>query len=205
MTIAHKIATMTAQAKLDTLVDTSKLRDFMDKYNLIDTNTVTNKKTFRNQFTTSLPTLDIWTPGNKCHNVSLKVFNNGRLHITGCNSEDMIRHIISKALSLIIVSKSHAESTTIRLHHHEILMINTSFDVGKKLCLHNLWQKLLREHNLCSTYDLKVYVGINSKFISSNGSQVTMLIFNSGKIILTGPRELNSINEAFKFIISAVA
>lgn len=233
----YKIATMTAQCKFEALIDTEKIKEFINKYNLTDLNQRKTDKSFRNQITLKIPITDIWLSrkeDNKVHNASLKIFNNGRLHITGCNSENMINTIISKGISYILLSnsiiksispeptdKSQTPPTAVgpvdskmcdggtgarkyTLNKYEILMINTSFDVGKKLCLHKLWQDLMIKHNLCSTYDLKVYVGINSKFISSNGSRVTMLIFNSGKIILTGPRELNSINEAYNFIKSIV-
>lgn len=220
MASGYKIATMTAQAKLNALIDTNKIKEFVKKYNLTDLNQKQTEKSFRNQVTLKIPIIDIWLSSvedKKVHNASLKIFNNGRLHITGCNSDNMIKAIISKGISYILLSnsiiKTQQEDITENdsvdnekyvLNKHEILMINTSFDVGKKLCLHTLWQDLMIKHNLCSTYDLKVYVGINSKFISSNGSRVTMLIFNSGKIILTGPRELESIDEAYNFIKSVV-
>lgn len=206
MASGYKIATMTAQAKLNALIDTNKIKEFIKKYNLTDFNQKQTEKSFRNQVTLKIPIIDIWLSSvedKKVHNASLKIFNNGRLHITGCNSDNMIQTIISKGISYILLSNSIIKpQQEYILNKHEILMINTSFDIGKKLCLHTLWQDLMIKHNLCSTYDLKVYVGINSKFISSNGSRVTMLIFNSGKIILTGPRELKSIDEAYNFIKS---
>lgn len=200
----YKIATITSHVKLDTVIDTNKLKEYMTIHQLYQNTSTKPRKQFRNQFTTTIPIMDEWIKtGGKIHNVSLKIFNNGRLHMTGCNSDSMIKAIISKAIALIIVSNS-VGLPNFTVHKHEVLMINTSFDVGKKLCLHTLWMKLLKEYNLCSTYDLKVYVGINSKYISSSGDQVTMLIFNSGKVILTGPKNIESINEAFKFIKSIV-
>lgn len=199
-----KISTMTVQSKINTSIDTLKLHEFIQSYNLSVEKPKKAKgvtqKTFRNQVTINIP---MQSHSSKIHNVSMKVFNNGRLHITGCNNNDMIRTVLAKTVSYIVVSESVPATTDLSdltPTNIETLMINASLDLGIKLDLHNLWDTLLNRYNLCSTYDLKVYVGINSKFISSLGAQVTMLIFNSGKVILTGAKEIESINEAYAFL-----
>lgn len=116
------------------------------------------------------------------------------------------------------------------LDNFEIVLINSDFSTNFKIkreVLHNL---LIQQYKLFSSYEPCIYPGVNSKYFwnkeykndftkedgichcckQCNGKgkgdgvgkckKITISIFQSGNIIITGARSIEQINDSYKFI-----
>lgn len=120
------------------------------------------------------------------------------------------------------------ERENLELKNFKICLINSDFSVGFKIKRHILYQYLTNIYKIEGMYEPDYYPGVNSKFYwnklnknttnfgvctctkscdgkgngEGNGKckRVTIAIFQSGKIIITGARNLMQINDAYHFI-----
>ena len=115
-----------------------------------------------------------------------------------------------------------------KLKNYKIVLINSDYYLGfeiKRDILHDL---LVNEYNIFSSYEPCIYPGVNSKYyfnnlylnnefkgkcycdVYCNGKgdgngegkckKITISLFQSGSIIITGARSMSQINIAYKFI-----
>lgn len=110
----------------------------------------------------------------------------------------------------------------------EIVLINSDFSVGFKIKRENLYELLVNDYGIYVTYEPDIYPGVNSKFFwnkltlqtegkgvcscskkcdgkglgDGNGKckKITVAIFQSGNIIITGARTKQQLNDAYNFI-----
>ena len=104
------------------------------------------------------------------------------------------------------------------------MLINSDFSVGFKIKRENLYELLVNEYGIYVTYEPDIYPGVNSKFFwneetintkqrgvccctkkcdgkglgKGNGDckKITVAIFQSGNIIITGARTVQQLNDA---------
>lgn len=125
---------------------------------------------------------------------NIKIFPNGKIHITGVKSFNEIKYISD---SVILFSGKKNKVTNI-----EICLLNTNFHVGIGLNLHNLGEIIKnqeeRDVNVdipLSFYDPNKYPGLKLKY---NGTSI--LIFSSGSIMIAGGKTISSIELCVNFI-----
>lgn len=145
------------------------------------------KKTFFNQVTLNYKDIS---------KKSIKVFSNGKLQITGLTSylecnyvAQMVTKWLQKALS----------NTDIKVTHMYVGMINSNFSVKKNLDLVRLNQLLNTHNNVMSIYNPESYPAINMKYIDDTMS-VSIFVFGTGNIVITGGKELEHMRKAYQFI-----
>lgn len=101
----------------------------------------------------------------------------------------------------------------------KISMINSNFNIGYKIKREKLFEILISENKKC-TYDPIIHACVNIKHITNddvvykstkirsniklltndNGKIVSIFVFESGAIIITGAKNCNQINSAFNYI-----
>ncbi len=117
---------------------------------------------------------------------------------------------------------------SIKYHSFEVVLINSDYSARFKIKRDKLHEILINEYNLYSSYEPCIYPGVNSKFFwndkynnfpnkgicyctekcdgkgngSGNGQckKITISIFQSGNVIITGARTFEQINTAYLFI-----
>lgn len=153
--------------------------------------------------------------------INIKIFNNGKIQLTGLRKEKDIMdtiHILIEELSrlLIIPNNTHIIS-------YKIVLINSDFDVGYKINREMLY-RYINHIGLFCTYEPCTYPGVNIKYYfnecndngicncndicigkgtgigDNNCKKVTIAVFKSGKIIITGGQNLTQVNKVYKFI-----
>lgn len=156
--------------------------------------------------------------------VNLKIFNNGKLQMTGLKSiesgkqtiETFIREISDK-------NREVYEGEDIEYSDYKIAMINSDFDIKYKVDRERLHRHVV-EMGMCSSYEPTIYPGVNMKYYynknntdgicccntmcngkgnadgDGNCKRVTISVFNSGKIIITGGNHLDQLKTCYKFI-----
>ena len=137
-----------------------------------------------------------------CHgSKSVKVFNNGSMHVTGCTSPTEFVDIATTVCALmgeVAGLESSDGSEGIFLTDFCIQMINLNFAAGTHIYLQRL-RDVCASMGFVASYDADVYPGLNVK-LPVDGQRVTVLIFRSGKIIITGAKKSSHLQQAHEII-----
>lgn len=170
---------------------------------------VEKKKNFQNQVS-----VKIMIRNKRC--ITVKLFSNGAMQITGCktiyNFVEVMTILCSKLLDVKfvydtatkkIIKKTFVTNPNgvkiINITCLTIRMINSSFHVGFLIDRIILYKLLLEKGHEC-TYDQCSHAGINLKYKIGDDT-ISLLIFESGSIIITGAKTKNHIWEAYDFIV----
>ena len=233
-----RISTITSVLKLSQIIDLEKIykqlpisekyipyieygcnnppRGFSEK-SLIKKRKKKTKKIFYNQ-----ATIHVIHDG-KIMNV--KLFNNGRIQITGLKNENQAVKLIKKLIQYFKdfdVMGDYAE-----LIENKIVLINSDFDLGFEVNREKLHYEII-ENDIYSSYEPCIYPGVNIKyFINTNNTcgicecenmcngkgngcgdgdckKVTIAVFKSGKVIITGGQNQEQIIESYRFITNFI-
>jgi len=155
-----------------------------------------------------------------------KVFTNIFKYMKNNNIDHEILNDIHHFKKFMIVNKNDLDK--LELKNFKICLINSDFSTGFKIRRELLYELLVNTYNMYATYEPDIYPGVNSKFYwnrknikkanfgicscnmkcdgkgngdgDGNCKKVTIAIFQSGKIIITGARNLVQINDSYEFI-----
>lgn len=131
---------------------------------------------------------------------SIKIFSNGKLQMTGLSSFVECNHVANMVLGWIIDTLS---LSNIHMQNMYIGMINSNFSVYKSIDLHKLTNILNKMENVMSIYNPESYPAINMKYITAT-IKVSIFIFGTGNIVITGGKSLNDMKYAYKFIVDTL-
>ena len=177
-----------------------------------------SKKFFYNQVTIHI---------NCDKTINMKIFNNGRVQMTGINNDkqglESINILLNEIHKLSEGSKLSIfdSETIIKEGDIETVLINSDFNIYHEVDRENL-HRLIVERGYYSSYEPCTYPGVNIKYYHNpihnnfgicdcekpcNGKgkdntckKITIAVFKSGKIIITGGRSKENIQTAYKFI-----
>jgi len=154
--------------------------------------------------------------------INIKIFNNGKIQITGLKYENqgirIIQNLIQKMKDFNIIDKDN-----IKMLDYRIVLINCDFELDHEIDRYKLHNEILK-NNFYSSYEPCSYPGVNIKYyintnnndgicncnIICNGKgngkgdgdckRVTIAVFKSGSIIITGGQNVNQILTSYNFI-----
>jgi TATA-box binding protein (TBP) (component of TFIID and TFIIIB) len=157
--------------------------------------------------------------------VNVKLFANGGIQMTGVTSEVFARNAIEWLLALVKTLPILPFSETPRIDRFSVQLINTDYSIDKFINQDALHKILINEYNLFSMLEKTIYQGVNTKFFYNSRNtdkgictcehfckgqgtgegegeckRITMSIFRTGRIIITGARRLDQIDAAYKFL-----
>lgn len=167
------------------------------------------KKSFYNQ-----ATLQVKPLANKYINV--KLFKNGSVQMTGCKSikdtYDVLKVLlknlkVEKAILVDgeIIEKKYVEDISkLCITDFKVVMINSNFKVNFLVNREELYKILIEEGVTC-TYEPCIHacVNIKYKYSDENGKNekiISIFVFQSGSIIITGANNINHIIESYNYI-----
>lgn len=132
---------------------------------------------------------------------AVKVFVNGVLHITGPKSVKdsvAIAHTICTVLERIAIFDDDVgeEEGRIVVEDMKICMINTNFSTGEKLRLMEVKRRLLDLGKECS-YDPEGYPAVSFRH-----ERVSVFVFATGKVIITGGKSFEDVAVGYRFVTS---
>ena len=208
-----RISTITLCCNFNSII---KLDDFKIKY---DTS-LKEKKKFYNSAVFS------WhSKYQEQANVSIKLFTNGKIQVAGCKTIRSCAYIIRKAFKRLTESQCFEKENPF-ISDMKICMINTDFKINTTLYQDKLCNILSSNsiHNngnfLSVVYQPVKYPAINTKFIISDNimdfhehnlkhglrkiysNKLSILIFRSGSIIITGGKSIDNYFEAYKYMLN---
>jgi TATA-box binding protein (TBP) (component of TFIID and TFIIIB) len=193
-------------------------------YKDLFTNRKATPKSFFNQSTIVLrrPTASGWKELN------MKIFGNGGIQMTGVTSKEFAVEGVEWLLAQIKqLAESPFQDTTKEpaVTKVDVSLINTDYSLNKDIQQDNLHKILMEQYNLFSMLEKTIYQGVNTKFFynTNNGGsgickckgfckgqglgdgegeckRITMSIFRTGKIIITGARTMDQIEAAYVFL-----
>lgn len=166
------------------------------------------KKAFYNQVT-----ILVKTKKNKNYNV--KLFTNGAIQMTGCKSIDGVIDALTKIFIELKIIKATLDCKTNKiiekpfasdqgvlnvnnLYDIKICMINSNFCIGFNIDRDKLFDLLIADKIECS-YDPIIHACVNIKYEHPEKT-ISVFVFESGAVIITGARTCSQIVEAYTFI-----
>lgn len=151
--------------------------------------------------------------------INVKIFNNGGVQMTGLKNYEQSDKIL-QLLTDLFFQKELIKSKEIT--SKKIVLINSDFDIGFKVDREKL-HRLVSDKEYYSSFEPIIYPGVNIKYyfnennpiqngicqccsicdgkgLNQNCKKITIAVFKSGKIIITGGQCLQHINTAYEFI-----
>jgi len=157
--------------------------------------------------------------------VNVKLFANGGIQMTGVTSESFARKSIEWLLNVIRTLPESPFAGSASIERFSVQLINTDYALDKYINQDALHKILINEYNLFSMLEKTIYQGVNTKFFYNTKNptkgicqcenfckgqgtgdgegeckRITMSIFRTGRIIITGARELKQIQAAYDFL-----
>ena len=162
--------------------------------------------------------------------VNVKIFNNGRIQMTGLKKNNQGEKIIKIFLEEVNklseeYKKEIFEVSNPKFTWIKTVLINSDFDLHYKVDREALHRSIIDE-GYYSSFEPCIYPGVNikyyyNKFKENNGicdcekmcngkgkdttcKKITIAVFNSGKIIITGGNSMKHIEIAYNFIYNFI-
>ena len=168
---------------------------------------------FYNSFDLRLSVIDNTTLPSICSNVSIFIFPNGKAKIAGIKTMNTIDILLAEIVDIIESIVTFEKKLT--TENVKIQMICSDFKIKPNKENPNGWcikQELLKNilvknYLLSATFSaLSRYPGINVKKESKidGNKQISLLIFRSGSIIITGAKDIGDIYDSYNFIVDVI-
>lgn len=152
------------------------------------------KRNFFNQVT-------LLVNANENRFINTKLFLNGSVQMTGCkiisDCYDMLNKLIDKLKSSNLVD----DTNNLMISNFKVNMINSNFKIGYQIHREILY-KLVKKKFPATVYKPISHSCVNIKYPIKNQDteKISIFVFESGQIIITGAKNENHICEAYEFI-----
>lgn len=167
-----------------------------------------DKKQFYNQVT-----LKVNTKKDKL--INIKLFINGSIQMTGCKSIEGAIEALEKLLYYLKIEKSVIDIKTFILedkpfvsnltkltiddiYDFKVAMINSNFSIGFNVDRYKLFNCMTND-KFDATYDPIIHAGVIVRH-NTGDKIISIFVFESGSIVITGARTCKQINDAYNFI-----
>jgi len=163
--------------------------------------------------------------GDGWKEVNVKLFANGGIQMTGVTSEEFAQRSIDWLLEKLLMLPVVPFPDKPAIQRFSVQLINTDYSLNKFINQDALHKLLVNQYNLFSMLEKTIYQGVNTKFFynarnpgmgicqcenfckgqgTGDGEgqckRITMSIFRTGRIIITGARRLHQIQSAYQFL-----
>ncbi len=183
-------------------------------------------KTFFNQSTLVIRKLRDDGPGFK--EVNMKLFENGGFQMTGVTSEDFSRKVVEWLIEALKVLPNPISKEPLTVKKFAIQLLNSDYKMNTMVKRDELHRLLTSTYRLFSTLETTIYQGVNTKYYYNEESpltalrgicncprpctgqgdgksigackRVTISVFQTGSVIITGARNRAQLDEAYDYI-----
>jgi hypothetical protein len=192
-------------------------RDILTKRRVSD-------KTFFNQSTIVIRKLR--EVGGDFKEVNVKLFANGGFQMTGVTTEEFSRDVINWMIVRVNALPEPVTTIPLELKKFAVQLLNSDYKMNafaKRAELHKI---LCEQYHLSSTLETTIYQGVNTKYYYNEASsgkkgichcpkfcsgqgdgstigtckKITIAIFQTGSIIITGARTRKQLDEAYEYM-----
>ena len=140
--------------------------------------------------------------------VNIKLFDNGTLHISGCKHFKYINCFLNKLIN-ILKKELYIEDKNkfikfikkdICFCNFKIHLINCNFTMKYKINIIKLFNCLLDDKIYCRIPI--THSSVNIDYTTNDNHKVSIFVFQTGNIILTGSRKTLHIRESYYYIVN---
>ena len=146
--------------------------------------------------------------------INIKIFKNGSFQMTGCKSLDDCNLVLNKLIDILntnvatvednlIVNKpfyEELEGSEMKVISFRIDMINSNYNVNYYINRNSLYEILQTQKVICR-HEPCVHPCVNIKFLIEDENKiVSIFVFQSGNIIITGAKNQDQICKAYYYI-----
>lgn len=214
------ISTMSTTCKVGTTINIENINKYMElseqdvitiKYNkkVRSLDKKVKKKKVKKNFFNQI-TLEIRPSAGK--KINVKLFRNGSVQMTGCKTIKDCNIVLNKLVSKlsevygkiengkIVDVKFVDDIEKINITDFKIDMINSNFSVDYDINRESLYNILLEKKVTCR-YEPCIHACVNIKYKPQGSNQtVSIFVFQSGSIIITGAKNNYHITKAYEYI-----
>lgn len=186
----------------DTKLNLDKLRTVFTRMKIIPIQRVNAKSSFKwKMFESSFYNQVTIGYHDSLSTKKVKVFPNGSMQIAGCRDLDDCKRFITQ---LRIVMQL-VYNVDVPYESFRIVMINSNFSLNHVINQMNVLN-VFNTRNFIVSFDPDRYSAVKMKFTPiEGGKQVTVSIFSSGSIIITGAQCIEEVSQAYITIVSKIA
>lgn len=144
--------------------------------------------------------------------VNIKLFKNGSMQMTGCrylnDANIVINKLVKKLRERLIVKTDNGFIEIDFIDNHDALhitrfkidLINSNFGVSYSINKENLFRLLTDRNVLCRLSPIHSCVNIKHKIVSDD-TFISIFVFQTGNIIITGAKKPEHVREAYNYIV----
>lgn len=140
--------------------------------------------------------------------LAVKCFTNGALHITGVDTVNKGLEIAEMFAALLeIIEGGNGCGSLFQVERFELQLMNVHFktNVGTGcIDLQKLFKLMLQRTQHLSSYNKERHNGLIIKLMSHNMHTVSVIVFDSGNILICACKDGDSFKEAYEFIIDTL-
>ena len=205
----YKICTITAMSKFNKILNLNNIYDNITNNNYDNIKAIKYKDTTVGKFKkqTSFYNQITIIINNDKKDINVKIFKNGQIQITGCkeiNEDNTLPegdHAISYITEIINNIENSYEEYDKKLSFEDVVpvMINCSLSLNIPIDRVKCY-KLINAKGYLATFGPNIYAGINFEYNNDYDKLSTILIFQTGKIIITGVSKLNELENTYDFL-----
>lgn len=165
---------------------------------------------------------------NNAYFVNMKLFKNGNIQMTGIKNISDGKICIDIIVD-IINNKSDGNNIVSELdkmvnHNYKVQLINSDFKVNLEIKRDILYKILIYDYNIICSYEPCIYPGVKIQYFwneNKNGKckchehcsgkksnavckKITIAVFQSGCIIITGANTIEQVDDSYKFICETI-
>lgn len=153
--------------------------------------------------------------------LNVKLFKNGSIQMTGCknlhHANIVLNKLMRKLSESVYIKNSDGllkeikfvnNSNNLTVKNFKIDLINSNFGINYLINKEKLFELLKSNHILCrlspihSCVNIKFKINLNEiEQISSKKSYVSIFVFQTGNIIITGAKKAIHVRSAYRFIV----
>lgn len=185
-----------------------------------------SKNSFFNQATIVLRKLRDDDDVESFKEVNVKIFANGGFQMTGITSEEYSKNVLNWLIEQFKSFETPISDKPLKMERFSVQLLNSDYKVNGLVRRDELHKILVNSYKLFSTLETTIYQGINTKYYFNETSKIkngicmcekicngqgdgksvgackriTIAIFQTGSIIITGARNSNQLDEAYEFM-----
>jgi TATA-box binding protein (TBP) (component of TFIID and TFIIIB) len=158
--------------------------------------------------------------------VNIKLFANGGFQMTGITSERYSRNVLSWIIDIFNNLPEKLSTKDFLVQKFSVQLLNSDYKMNALVRRDELHKILVNQYKLFSTLETTIYQGINTKYYYNekstqkngicwcerpcsgqgdgkelgNCKRITIAIFQTGSVIITGARNHEQLDESYEFI-----
>ena len=152
-------------------------------------------RTKSNRFFNQLPFTCAFADSTR--SVSIKLFANGKVHMTGLRSIEEV-HSISEAFADVLADACIRPT---QAQHHRILMINSNFKLGIPIQLRRICDTLNSHTDWEASYNPDIYPAVNARNV---GLRTSVFLFGTGSVVVAAAKTHQVLQETVRQLLEDI-